>query len=79
MMKYFLALLTLLLSSLFNSAIADGGVLLNQTRVIFLETDKNTKATIQNRSNNTYLIKVNALISPDSLEKAPFFSKSTII
>ncbi|APG50826.1 TPA: molecular chaperone [Providencia stuartii] len=72
MMKYFLALLTLLLSSLFNSAIADGGVLLNQTRVIFLETDKNTKATIQNRSNNTYLIKVNALISPDSLEKAPF-------
>lgn len=72
MMKLFLVLLTLLFSCIFNIAIADGGVLLNQTRVIFLGTAKSTKATIENRSNNTYLVKINALISPDSQEKAPF-------
>lgn len=45
---------------------ADGGLQLNQTRVIFDANGKNAKATIKNQSDRVYLVKAGVLATPDS-------------
>lgn len=44
----------------------DGGLQLNQTRVIFDASAKNAKATIKNQSDRVYLVKAGVLVTPDS-------------
>ncbi|WP_447885635.1 fimbrial biogenesis chaperone [Serratia fonticola] len=49
-----------------NAALAaNGGVQLNQTRVIFDGKAQNAKATIKNQSDRVYLIKAGVLATPD--------------
>ncbi len=55
--------LSLLLSS--AALAADGGVQLNQTRVVFKANAKNAQATIKNQSALVYLVKAEVLATPD--------------
>ncbi len=57
----------MLLSSSFSWA-AEGGIRLNQTRVVFHEKDKNAAATMTNSGTRPYLVKASVQRSPEAEE-----------
>ncbi|AHG18913.1 pilus assembly protein PapD [Chania multitudinisentens RB-25] len=51
---------------------AAGGISLNQTRVIFLSTDKAQTLAVKNTGKQSYLIQSRVQLAPDNVTAAPF-------